>query len=239
MNNLEIIEHRNQRVLTTSQLAESYGTEAQIINNNFNRNRDRHHLGIHYIVLEGNQLKNFKTTNQFDVSSNRVNKLYLWTEKGALLHAKSLNTDKAWEVYDVLIDTYFRVKEMFQVPKSLPEALRYAAELAEQVERQRPLVEFAETISRSNDSILIRELAKICSNEGFKIGQNRLYDKLRNWGLMLKDSTEPKQEYIDRDYFEVHESSKETSTGVKIFKTTRVKPKGQVYIVNRLKKELI
>ena len=36
---------------------------------------------------------------------------YLWTEKGALLHAKSLNTDKAWEVYDYLVDFYFRAKE--------------------------------------------------------------------------------------------------------------------------------
>lgn len=38
--------------------------------------------------------------------------LYLWTEKGALLHAKSLNTDKAWEVYDYLVDFYFRAKEV-------------------------------------------------------------------------------------------------------------------------------
>lgn len=37
--------------------------------------------------------------------------LYFWTEKGALLHAKSLNTDKAWEVYDYLVDFYFRAKE--------------------------------------------------------------------------------------------------------------------------------
>lgn len=41
-----------------------------------------------------------------------VNKLYLWTERGALLYAKSLNTDKAWEVYDKLVETYFRTKEI-------------------------------------------------------------------------------------------------------------------------------
>lgn len=41
-----------------------------------------------------------------------INTLYLWTERGALLHAKSLNTDKAWEVHDFLIDTYFRVQEL-------------------------------------------------------------------------------------------------------------------------------
>ena len=41
---------------------------------------------------------------------NKANILYLWTEKGALLHAKSLNTDKAWEVYDYLVDFYFGAK---------------------------------------------------------------------------------------------------------------------------------
>lgn len=41
----------------------------------------------------------------------KANKLYLCTEKGALLHAKSLNTDRAWEVYDYLVDFYFWAKE--------------------------------------------------------------------------------------------------------------------------------
>lgn len=46
--------------------------------------------------------------------------LYLWTEKGALLHAKSLNTDKAWEVYDYLVDYYFRVKEKSENKEVVP-----------------------------------------------------------------------------------------------------------------------
>lgn len=66
-----------------------------------------------YICLEGDELKDFKTNHQFDESS-RINKLYLWTEKGAFLHAKSLNTDTAWEVYDRLVDNYF------EKPKAVP-----------------------------------------------------------------------------------------------------------------------
>lgn len=60
--------------------------------------------------MEGDELKDFKTNHQFDESS-RINKLYLWTEKGAFLHAKSLNTDTAWEVYDRLVDNYFNKKK--------------------------------------------------------------------------------------------------------------------------------
>lgn len=106
MNNLTVTEYKNIRVLTTSQIAEAYETNTDVITKNFNRNKDRYIEGKHYICLEGDDLKAFKTNGQIDLSS-RINKLYLWTEKGAFLHAKSLNTDKAWEVYDRLVDEYF------------------------------------------------------------------------------------------------------------------------------------
>lgn len=106
MNNLTVTEYKNIRVLTTSQIAEAYEANTDVITKNFNRNKDRYIEGKHYICLEGDELKAFKTNGQIDLSS-RINKLYLWTEKGAFLHAKSLNTDKAWEVYDRLVDEYF------------------------------------------------------------------------------------------------------------------------------------
>lgn len=106
MNNLTVTEYKNIRVLTTQQIAEAYETDARIISNNFNRNKGRYVEGKHFVCLDGEELKEFKTTHHFDESS-RINKLYLWTEKGAFLHAKSLNTDKAWEVYDRLVDEYF------------------------------------------------------------------------------------------------------------------------------------
>jgi len=102
MSNIIPIEHNNQRVLTTQQLADGYETDAQIIRNNFNRNRDRYTPGIHYYLLEGAEFQAFKATNQINLPLN-INSMYLWTEKGALLHAKSLNTDRAWEVYQISI----------------------------------------------------------------------------------------------------------------------------------------
>lgn len=109
MNDLQIIEYKGIRVLTSQQIAEAYETDGRVLNNNFNRNKERYVEGKHFICLQGDELKEFKTNHQFDESS-RINKLYLWTEKGALLHAKSLNTDKAWEVYDRLVENYFRVR---------------------------------------------------------------------------------------------------------------------------------
>lgn len=78
----------------------------------FNRNKDRYIEGKHYICLKESELKEFRAKNQNDVLPN-ANKFYLWTEKGAFLHAKSLNTDTAWEVYDELVDNYFKRKEDF------------------------------------------------------------------------------------------------------------------------------
>lgn len=107
---LKIVEYKNIRVLTTQQIAEAYKTDSQVITNNFNRNKERYHEGKHYICLTGDELREFRAKNQNDVLPN-ANKFYLWTEKGAFLHAKSLNTDKAWEVYDKLVDFYFGVKK--------------------------------------------------------------------------------------------------------------------------------
>jgi phage regulator Rha-like protein len=109
--NLMVIEQNGQRVLTTQQLAEAYGTDVKTISNNFNRNKDRYKPNKHYFLLEGDELRQFKAIHQFDEQLKFATKLYLWTEKGAWLHAKSLNTDKAWEAYERLVDEYYNVKE--------------------------------------------------------------------------------------------------------------------------------
>lgn len=106
------VELKGIRVLTSKQLAECYESTPVRIKQNFNENRNRFVDGKHYISLTGDELKEFKKQvgNSYLVA-NRTSHLYLWTEKGALLHAKSLNTDKAWEVYEYLVDFYFRAKE--------------------------------------------------------------------------------------------------------------------------------
>lgn len=111
MDNLQITEYKSIRVLTTQQIAEAYGTDNKTISYNFNHNKDRYVDGKHFICLSGDELRAFREIH--DLPSN-LNKLYLWTEKGAFLHAKSLNTDTAWEVYDRLVDNYF------EKPKAVP-----------------------------------------------------------------------------------------------------------------------
>ena len=112
----QTIEIKGSKVLTTKQIAEAYGVTKEKIIYNFNYNKDKYILGKHYIEVFGEELRRLKRTCEIQSSFKYAKSLYLWTEKGALLHAKSLNTDKAWQVYDYLVDFYFRTQE-----ENLPE----------------------------------------------------------------------------------------------------------------------
>lgn len=135
MNSLQVVEYRGKRVLTSQQLAEAYGTDRKTISYNFNYNRSRYMEGKHFICLTGDELRTYKTNLEIHESS-RINKLYLWTEKGAFMHAKSLNTDTAWEVYDRLVDSYFQKKNNDGTPVTYRDAI---AQLLESLDREEEL----------------------------------------------------------------------------------------------------
>ncbi|EEY9346332.1 ORF6N domain-containing protein, partial [Escherichia coli] len=107
-------------VITTELLAQLYGTETVNIKMNFSRNSARFVQGKHFFKLEGNELREFKhrlslsesvsreVTESYSVKIARnVRSLILWTERGAARHAKMLETDQAWEVFEKLEDCYF------------------------------------------------------------------------------------------------------------------------------------
>ncbi|HCQ5969049.1 TPA: ORF6N domain-containing protein [Clostridioides difficile] len=122
MNNLQVIERNNERVLTTQQLADVYETDVNNIQTNFNRNKERFKENVHYFLLQGEYLKEFKNqpTNS-QLVSKHSSQLYLWTERGASRHCKILDTDKAWEQFDNLEETYFKVKQ--QKPSCIEDVL--------------------------------------------------------------------------------------------------------------------
>lgn len=110
---MDAIVYKGQRVITTELMAQVYETEPKNIRNNFNNHKDYFKEGIHYFQLIGDELRAFKNdTDNIGVVAPKVNMLYLWTERGANRHCKILDTDKAWEQFDHLEDTYFRVKSI-------------------------------------------------------------------------------------------------------------------------------
>ena len=109
MNELTVLEHNSIRVMTTEQLAEAYGCAPKQIQQNFSNNRARFIAGKHYFKLEGADLKAFKDSleNIESVVGSRAPSLILWTKQGAARHSKMLGTERAWDVFDELEESYF------------------------------------------------------------------------------------------------------------------------------------
>ena len=121
-------------------------------------------------------------------------------------------------------------------------ARRWAEEYEEKkaleakIEEQKPLVEYAEHIQASKDVIDMKSMAKLASKNGIKIGRNKLFSFLRDRKILDRENI-PYANYMDKEWFEVVESTYTFSNGEeKITKTTLVKPKGQLGIVRQLKK---
>ena len=120
---LPVVTYNSLPVITTDMLAQVYGTETVRIRQNHKRNDDRFIEGKHFFNLKGSDLKAFKdkVSQRYSVDSDRLSlsesvgkrarSLVLWTERGAARHAKMLETDQAWEVFEKLEDFYFSQKE--------------------------------------------------------------------------------------------------------------------------------
>ena len=106
------------------------------------------------------------------------------------------------------------------------------AKLMADNEEMKPKAQFADKICKSHDNILLRAMAKLLCDEGFNIGEKRIFSLLRDKKVLMKNN-EPYQTYIDRGYFVVDEYSYETPYGTRLGHTTKITPAGQVWLVNK------
>ena len=112
-----VIQYKSLPVMTTEQMAGFYGTDPVNIRKNHMRNAERFIDGKHFFKVEGDELRTLKNSlSDFEVLSPNTRSLTLWTEKGAARHAKILDTDQAWDVYEQLEEVYFAVKEKSHFP---------------------------------------------------------------------------------------------------------------------------
>lgn len=117
MNDFPIIKYKNALVITSDQVATMYGTTKRVVSNDFNRNKNKFTEGKHYFKLTGDELKQFRDMQNLQSSqrglqiSGKTRTIYLWTNRGALLLAKIIDTDIAWTAYEKLVDFYFDKKD--------------------------------------------------------------------------------------------------------------------------------
>lgn len=173
----------------------------------------------------------------------------LWTERGVLKHLKMIGTDQAWRGYDILLDTYFQAKENktlkpnyggFQIPETLSEALLLASnlekerfKLAEKIKKDKPLVEFAETLQLSPDLISVRDFCTLLSQNDVKIGQKRFFRFLRKNGYLTTNNL-PTQKANDLKIFEVKTTTFAIKEITHICHTSKITTKGQKYFLSKI-----
>ncbi|OTA14194.1 antirepressor [Xenorhabdus vietnamensis] len=138
---LQIVEYRGQRVVTTEQLAVGYGATEKNIRDNFDNNKSRFEEGKHYFQITGKELADLRTENIGVQISSKARSIRLWTERGAANHSKMLETDQAWNYFDDLTEFYFTRRdaitteaELLSNPAKLRSMLSVYAENVERLE---------------------------------------------------------------------------------------------------------
>lgn len=123
------------------------------------------------------------------------------------------------------------------IARGLIESKKMIENLNKQIVEMRPKALFADAVSTSKESILIGQLAKLIKQNGYEIGQNRLFQWLRENGYLIKGGSrynQPTQKAMDLGLFEVKERTVTNPDGsIRITLTTKVTGKGQIYFVNK------
>ena len=143
----------------------------------------------------------------------------------------------AYMTPDKLEEVLLKPDTLIQLAQNLKDEQEKRRALEVKVEEQKPKVLFAESVEAAKTSILIGELAKLLKQNGINIGQNRLFEWLRNNGYLIKrqgsDYNMPTQRAMEMGLFEIKETTITHSDGhIHVSKTPKVTGKGQVYFVN-------
>lgn len=226
-----VIRVENNKMLVTSlQVAKDFGKEHKNVLRDIESLKD---------VLNFEQM--FNQTNIPD-AYGRDRKAYLINRDGFTLLAMGFTGKDALEWKLKYIGAFNEMEEKLNSPefimnKALEISKRRCNALLLENQKMKPKVVFADAVSSSNESILVGQLAKLIRQNGYDIGQNRLFCWMRENGYLIKSGiryNQPTQKAMDLELFEVKERALQNPDGsTKITLTTKVTGKGQVYFVNK------
>lgn len=136
-----------------------------------------------------------------------------------------------------MTDDQLLAKALLVAQSKIAERDQIIAQKQERIEQMKPKALFADAVSASKHSILIGDLAKLICQNGYLIGQKRLFQWMRENGYLMTQGSSynrPKQRYVEQGLFEIKESTINNPDGsVRITITPKVTGKGQVYFVNK------
>ena len=186
--------------------------------------------------------------DEFEYRGQKFSMFYM-NRDGFSLLVMGFNGEKALEWKVRYIEQFNAMEETLlkqvhplsleeQMAQGLLAANKIIAEKNKQIEVMKPKALFADAVSSSRTSILIRDLAKLVKQNGIDIGEKRLFQWLRDKGYLIKsgsDKNMPTQMAMNLKLFEIKEGSYINGHGANcVTRTTKVTGKGQVYFVNKL-----
>lgn len=230
MNEIQIKYENNQMLVSSLEIAKNFGKEHKNVLQT-----------IGNLVAENSATKSMIYETSYE-NRGRQYPMYLMNRDGFSLLVMGFTGKEAldWKVKYIeafnemekkLNDPEFLVQRSMDYLKSRCDAL-----LLENKELK-PKALFADAVSASNESILIGQLAKLIRQNGYEIGQNRLFEWMRENEYLIKKGeryNQPTQKSMDLGLFEVKERTITNPDGsTRITLTTKVTGKGQVYFINK------
>lgn len=191
-------------------------------------------------VLKGTEVKNnggvqIRDLQDYEMSVDMAKHICLMsrTEKGKMCRQYLIDLEKAWNTPEQIFARALKMAD-----KTIDKLKTDNAALLQDVSRMKPKEIFADAVSVSDTAILIGELAKILKQNGVDIGQNRLFEWMRDNGYLIKrrgtDYNMPMQKSMEMGLFEIKERTINNPDGsVRITKTVLVSGKGQQYFINK------
>ncbi|WP_152066014.1 ORF6N domain-containing protein [Shigella flexneri] len=190
--NLSPVTYNQIPVITTELLARLYGTETIRIQQNHHENKSRFIEGKHFFKAVGDELRNLRlvlneSQNEVKISP-KTRSLILWTERGAARHAKMLETDQAWEVFEKLEDCYFSLGKTAPTEQQPQIQPQFTAEEIILLCYMQLWMEKAQDLSKHLYPIM-KELNSSYTNKLYDIAFETIYMVTKNRDALLREVT--------------------------------------------------
>lgn len=185
-------------------------------------------------VLSGTVVNNgaFRELDDYECSLDMAKHICLMsrTEKGKQCRQYLINLEKAWNDPAQVMARALKVAD-----QTIAQLSARAEQLEIENKAMQPKAIFADAVSASDTSILVRDLAKIIKQNGKEMGEKRFYKWLREHGYIIKGSTQPTQRAMEMGLFEIVERTVQRADMPPIVtSTTKITGKGQQYFINKL-----
>lgn len=199
----------------------------------FTEDVDFNPLKIERVQKEGNREVKREVTD-YNISIDMAKQICMIqrSPEGKEVRQYLIDLEKAWNTPEQVMARALKIAD-----RQIEELKNSNLLLQKKIEADKPKTIFADAVSASHTSILIGDLAKLICQNGYQIGQKRLFQWMRDNGYLMKSGAScnmPTQRYVEQGLFEIKESNVQNPDGsVRITRTTKITGKGQLYFVNK------